>query len=271
MRADMRIENMFDCRVINLARSPQRLKTFLERNAAAGLRIERFEAVDGSTLDIASAVSNGIIANGAKYTPGAIGNGMSHRAIWRESIARRKCALVFEDDGVLRRDISDVLPQVVSHLPEDWDILLLGYNTDSVLDLKFGGEINLYGRFNPQYPTPAGQAAFAVSDEPVGAYKLNAAFGICGYAISPGGAERLISRCFPMDNRVIQVPALGKGLILTTLDGMLNAFFRRVSAFACFAPLVLPINDRSSSSVVKACGTKSERSASIRSSEVGVD
>jgi len=250
MRADMHIENMFDCRVINLARSPRRLKRFLAQNTTAGFRIERFEAVDGATIDIASAVANGVIANGAKYAPGAIGVAMSHRAIWRESIARKKSALVFEDDVILRHDVRDVLPQLVSRLPENWDIMLLGYNTDSILDLNLGcGGINLYGSFSAQYPTPAQLSAFAVSHEPVGAYKLHAAFGICGYAISPGGAERLISKCFPMDNRLIQLPALGRGIVLTGLDGMLNAFFRRISAFACFAPLVLPINDRSSSSV----------------------
>jgi len=246
----MHIENIFDCRVINLARSPRRLKRFLAQSATAGLRIERFEAIDGSTVDIASAVADGVIAKGAKYTPGAIGVAMSHRAIWRESIARKKCALVFEDDVVLRHDLRDVLPQLISQLPENWDIMLLGYNTDSILDLELGaGGINLYGSFSAPYPTPAQLSTFAVSNEPVGAYKLNGAFGICGYAISPRGAERLRSKCFPMDNRVIQIPAVGRSIILSGLDGMLNAFFRRVSAFACFAPLVLPINDRSSSSV----------------------
>ena len=250
MHADTPLENMFDCRVINLARNPQRLKRFLEQNATARLHIERFEAVDGSKIDLVDAVANGTIVRGAKYTPGAIGVAMSHRAIWRDSIARKKCALVFEDDVILRRDLGDLLPKLVSQLPESWDIMLLGYNTDSILDLGLGcGKISLYGSFSVAYPTSSELSAFADSNEPVGTYKLNGAFGISGYAISPRGAERLLSKCFPMDNRVIPIPALGRGIVLTGLDGMLNAFFRRISAFACFAPLVLPINDRSSSSV----------------------
>jgi hypothetical protein len=66
MRAETHIEDMFDCRVINLARH-QRLKRFCQQNETAGLPIERFEAIDGSTVDPARAIA--IVTTGAKYTP----------------------------------------------------------------------------------------------------------------------------------------------------------------------------------------------------------
>jgi glycosyl transferase, family 25 len=250
MRAETPIEDMFDCRVINLTRHPQRFKRFCEQNEAAGLRIERFEAIDGSRVDHARAVADGVITSGAKYTPGAVGVAMSHRAIWREAIARKRYAIVFEDDAMLRRDLRYVLPPLVSQLPDNWDIMLLGYNTDSILDLKlWDGGIDLRGHFSVEYPTAVQLSAFAASKEPVGMYKLNGAFGLCAYAISPRGAERLISACFPMDKRLIPIPALGRSIFPSGLDTMLNAFFRDVAAYACFTPLVVPFNDPLISSV----------------------
>jgi GR25 family glycosyltransferase involved in LPS biosynthesis len=252
-RDEIQIDHTFDCRVINLARHGQRLKRFFEQNEAVGLHIERFEAIEGSTVDIAKAIAGGVVTSRANFSQGAIGVAMSHRAIWHETIERRKHAIVFEDDTVLRSDIGDVLPPLVSQLGNDWDIVLLGYNTDSILDLElWAGGIDLRGHFSIPYPTSVQLTAFIASKEPVGIYKLNAAFGLCGYAISPRGAKRLISACFPMDKLVIPIPALGRNITSSGLDSVLNAFFKQISAYACFTPLVVPINDPSSSSTRQA-------------------
>jgi GR25 family glycosyltransferase involved in LPS biosynthesis len=248
MAAD--INAIFDCWVLNLARTPERLKWFREQNAGVEVSIERFDAIDGSTLDPRAVVANGIVAAGSRFTPGAVGNAMSHRAIWSESLARQRPALVFEDDAVLRHDIGAVLPRLVSQVQDNWDIVLLGYNTDSVIELKlWEGGIHLRAAFSVAAPTAAHLTAFAASREPVELFKLSRAFGCCGYAISPRGAEKLLSKCFPMDNRVLPIPALGRSITLSAIDGMLNAFFDSISAYACFTPLVMPINDRASSSV----------------------
>jgi glycosyl transferase, family 25 len=252
MRAKIHVEDVFDCRVINLARHRQRLKRFFKQNNAVGLPIERFEAIDGSTIDIDQAIASGLVTSRARYSPGAIGVAMSHRAIWRESIERKKCTIVFEDDAVLRGDIREALPPLLSQLADPWDIVLLGYNTDGILDLRLSSGIDLHGYFSVPYLTPPQLSAFVASKEPVGIYKLNGAFGLCGYAISPHGAERLISSCFPMDNGLIPIPAAGRSILSSGLDCVLNIFFRQISAYACFTPLVVPINDRSSSSIQQA-------------------
>jgi glycosyl transferase family 25 len=244
------IQAIFDCRVINLARHPERLERFREQNAGAELSVERFDAIDGSSLDPRTVVADGIIAPGTRFTPGAVGVAMSHRAIWREGLARQRPALIFEDDAVLRHDICAVLPRLLSRVADDWDIVLLGYNTDSVIEFKlWEGGINLHAAFSVAAPTTAQLTAFAASREPVELFKLHRAFGICGYAISLRGAEKLLSKCFPMDNRALRIPALGRSITLSGLDGTLNAFFESISAYACFTPLVMPINDRASSSV----------------------
>lgn len=241
------IHDLFDCHVINLARSPERLASFLAQNEATGMRFDRFDAIEGVTLD--AAVTAGIIKAAALFKEGAIGNAMSHRAIWRETVVRRKSALVFEDDAVIRYDIGTALPPLVSQL-DAYDIILLGYNTDSVLDVKlWDGGLDLRAGFWALYPTADQLIAFAHSKVAVGLYKLNNAFGVCGYAISPKGAERLLSICFPMDNRIIPIPALRRKIPSVAIDCMLNAFYGQMSAYACLAPLVMPINDRAASSV----------------------
>jgi GR25 family glycosyltransferase involved in LPS biosynthesis len=248
MTAD--IVEMFDCRVINLARRADRRKWFRKQNLSAGIRIEVFDAIDGAGVDMRTAVADGVIAPETKYTPGAVGVGMSHRHLWRECLAQKKPALVFEDDAALRSDVGAVLPRLVSQLGENWDIILLGYNTDSVLDLNlWKGGIDLRAVFSVAVPTPAQLTAFSASREAVALYRLNSAFGLCGYVISPRGAASLLPKCFPMDNRVIRIPALGRSIISTGLDCMLNAAYASVAAYACFTPLVVPVNDRKRSSV----------------------
>jgi len=105
--------------------------------------------------------------------------------------------------------------------------------------------------FAPQYPTKESEAAFQRSKAAVSALKLNHCFGTSGYAISPAGAKKLLKFCFPMDNRQIAIPALKRSFPAFGLDCMLNDVYKNVEAFACFAPLVLPKNDRAASTVQK--------------------
>jgi hypothetical protein len=95
---------------------------------------------------------------------------------------------------------------------------------------------------------------FAAARAPVAIFRLRHAFGICGYAISPQGAAKLRERCFPMDNRMIEFPATNKRFPAYSIDGMMNAFYRALDAYACLPPLVLAPNDKAASTVMKAVG-----------------
>jgi hypothetical protein len=50
-----------------------------------------------------------------------------------------------------------------------------------------------------------------------------------------------------MENMLFPVPALGRTLAVTGVDGMMNCIYRLIDAFACFAPLVVPRNDNATS------------------------
>jgi GR25 family glycosyltransferase involved in LPS biosynthesis len=236
--------------VVNLKRQPEKYENFLKLNAASGISFERFEASDGAALSDQDIAGMKVMAPGAKLTKGAIGCGASHFRIWKEIVAANVPALVFEDDAVIRNDLTPSLAALLPAL-ENWDILMLGYNTDSVLDLELARGMNSAMVFTPKYPDAAGEAAFQKSNAAVGAFRLNHCFGTSGYAVSPAGAKKLLRFCFPMDNRPITIPALKRSFPAYGLDCMLNDVYKNIEAYACFSPLVLPRNDRAASTVQK--------------------
>ena len=77
------------------------------------------------------------------------------------------------------------------------------------------------------------------------------AFGLCGYVISPAGARKLLARCFPMDNRMVDFPGTGNRFAVFSIDSMMNAFFRALDAYVFIGPLALPLNDWANSTVEK--------------------
>lgn len=236
--------------VINLKRQPEKFERFSKLNAGSGIAFEHFEASDGSEMSEQDAVGAKVMAPDTKLTKGAIGCGASHQRIWKEMAQATTPALVFEDDAIVRNDILAVVSALLANL-ENWDILVLGYNTDSILDLEIARGMSSAVMFTPQYPTKESEAAFQKSKAAVSALKLNHCFGTSGYAVSPGGAKKLLKFCFPMDNRQVAIPALKRSISAFGLDCMLNDVYKNVEAFACFAPLVLPKNDRAASTVQK--------------------
>jgi hypothetical protein len=154
---------------------------------------------------------------------------------------------VFEDDCTIRHDINARLAMLLPSL-ENWDLLVLGCNTDSVLDLELAPGMKSMMIFRPEHPDDQTDAAFQRSNSQVAAFRLNCCFGPAGSVISPAGAERLLEFCFPMDNRPVKIEALGNRVLPTTgLDGMGNSIYRFIKAYACFAPLVVPRNDNATS------------------------
>src|SRR5579863_8208538 len=122
--------------VISLAQYPEKRSAFLERNRQTGVAFAVFDAIDGSAFAFEDCVRNGLVAADAiYYTFGAIGCAASHRALWMEAKETNSALLVFEDDAYCRRDIACQIEDVLTKL-DRWDIVLLGYNTDAVLDFR---------------------------------------------------------------------------------------------------------------------------------------
>jgi len=248
---DGQFDTLFDCFVINLKRQPERLHTFLTQNKASGIDFNRFEAIDGTEVGAAD-VHDRIVATGAlNYTRGMIGNAMSHLAMWRRCAEQTKPFVVFEDDAVVSADFKLQFSSLTRQV-RDWDLILLGYNTDVPLELNIAPGIDYGGRFSVKFPTAKHLSDFAASTYPVGLHRLVMAMGICGYAVTPKGAQILMRACFPMDNRPVGFRSTNAVWPACTLDAMMGTAYQRMSAFACVAPLVMTANDHKSSTTLTA-------------------
>jgi glycosyl transferase, family 25 len=240
-------DTVFDWFVISLKRQPEKLQAFIEQNKSSGVDFHHFEAVDGAQCSVFDLMGGRIVAKGAvHYTPGAIGNALSHLALWRRCSEQNKHLVVFEDDSVVRNDIKARLNSLAGS-GDDWDIILLGYNMDATVELNIAPGIDLGGVFSIDYPTAEHLADFAHASNPVGLHRLIVAMGTCGYALAPKGAECLIRGCFPMDNRPVRLRAINHTFPAYGIDCMMASLYPKIRAFACVSPLVMTPNDRKSS------------------------
>jgi glycosyl transferase family 25 len=239
------------CHVISLAREPRKWAAFCERNNGTGLNFQLSPAVDGTTLTHADAVRDGLLTeNATHYTPGAIGCAASHRALWKEAIRTQIPHVIFEDDVTCRRDIASRIDAFL-RTRTDWDIVLLGFNTNAVLDYKLFGQSDFAGFFSNQSPTPAQLEAFSQETGEVIFPRLNNAFGACAYMVSPQGAHKLMC-IFPMDNRPVHIPGnmlrFGRDVFsCMTSDMLLNTLYPHINAYVAIPPLALPLNDQTTS------------------------
>jgi GR25 family glycosyltransferase involved in LPS biosynthesis len=157
-------------------------------------------------------------------------------------------ALVFEDDAIVRNDITGRL-DFLRRL-KDWDYVALGYNTDSILDLELTPGFKSEMVFTPKQPSDESAAVFQRSTAEVAAFRLINCFGTAGYVVSPRGAKRLLELCFPMENRFLRVEALNRTIAVMGVDGMMNFIYNSIEAFACLSPLVIPKNNNAVSTTV---------------------
>jgi glycosyl transferase family 25 len=239
----------FDCHVINLAKTPERMATFLGQNSGSGLNFARFEAVDGNTLSEDEAIRIGLIKPRTKWrSKGTLGVAQSHRRLWEKAIAENRALIVFEDDAYIRDDFRQVFAAANARLA-DWDIVLCGYNTDALVEFNVAADFDMSSLFSVRYPSVEQLVRFVRSRGPVSLFRLRYAFGISGYAISPAGAKKLLARCFPMDNRLIEFRAAKNRFNAFSIDCMMNIFYRDLEAYVFVGPLVLPHNEVATSTV----------------------
>ena len=115
--------------LINLARRPDRLAHVQQQLAQLGLSFERFDAVDGATIDDTSFVDRDqfYLNNKRQIALGEIGCAMSHRAIWQQMVEQNlPFALILEDDINIRAELVDFLAS--THHYQHFDFLNLSYS-----------------------------------------------------------------------------------------------------------------------------------------------
>lgn len=236
------------CHVINLPRRSDRRRDFLARNA--GLADFVFvEASDGSSLDRGDLVADGLLAADARHiTDGALGCALSHRRVWLDCLESAQPMVVCEDDAVLAHDFSRLAAEAMASAP-DCDILWFGYNFDQPLALHLAdGLLGMMQVADRATTDAVWLESYArrpgVAPQRTAVVPPAMVWGLLAYAVTPAGALRLLSECFPLRNHALALPPdrLSRGI-----DGSVLALVQdgRLSGGCCVPPIVVGPNSDS--------------------------
>jgi GR25 family glycosyltransferase involved in LPS biosynthesis len=234
--------------VINLERSLERRNEFIKINA--GLNYEFVSGVDGKLL------SEGEIKNNQNFIPplpfpslGAYGAALSHLQLWELAISNNTALTIAEDDAIFRADFHSKSLEVINQLPADWDIVLWGWNFDSILSITAMPDISPSVVLFNQDALRNNVGLFRdVKSQPY-PFRLDKCFGIPAYTISPKGASVFKSMCFPMKNFELFFPVLNRKIPNTGIDVAMNKIYATANSYVSFPPLVVTKNEHASSTI----------------------
>jgi GR25 family glycosyltransferase involved in LPS biosynthesis len=122
-----------DIYVINLESSKKRLRDFKEQVESIKMPYKIWPAVDGRNLtkeefrDIGASIW--ALNTYTKKRQGELGCYFSHTSLWEHIKPSKKNSgvMIFEDDIKLSETFYSDLVKLVDSVPEDWDVLLLGF------------------------------------------------------------------------------------------------------------------------------------------------
>jgi glycosyl transferase, family 25 len=235
-------------RVISLERTPERRHRFAQFHA--GLAFEFFDAIDGLRVQSGELDLRTLVEPGLRYTPGALGCALSHLALWNMAIRTRSVVTVVEDDAVLRGDFAAKSAEVIARLPPGWDIVLWGWNFDSMLSLLAMPGISSCVMVFDQAQLRRSVSAFQASRNDITLYRLDKCFGMCAYSISPAGARKYRSLCFPLRDLEVRFPLLKTVQPNSGIDVALNHVYPGTNAFVSFPPLAVTANQNATSTTL---------------------
>ena len=228
-----------DIFVISLQRSGDRKLFFDANNSKYITKYTYWNAVDGKTLDINKLDQNIFTKNSKNYSQGAVGCALSHLQLWEKCIELKRPIVIMEDDVIVNYNFTNHLNNLMNNmLPEDWDIVQLSYNFDSVLSYNNTVYEQCNCIFNKKSVTRSDISNFVSSKINTTIAKLNHSFGTAAYIISPKGAKILKERCFPLNNKIVNIPFLNN-IMCFTIDCMMNAVYKDISAYVSVIPFVM--------------------------------
>ncbi len=234
--------------VINLDRSPRKLEEFDRANRGV-IAYERFPAVDGLSPATRALATDSTFHPDLNYTPGAIGCALSHIALWRRTVAANKPATICEDDANFNKDFMRFAGEAVTKLAGKFDLILWGWNFDSVLTFDLWGISSCTAMFDANQMLSGIERFKTINFTPT-LYGLQRAYGCVCYTISPKGASTLLSRGLPLRPMEVFFPGLNKMMPNTGIDVVMSSLYPQMIALVSFPPLVLTKHERARSTTL---------------------
>ncbi len=240
---------------INLDRFADRRREFMTNNAHLR-ELRRCSKFDGRELDVRALAESGVINKDITntYTAGALGLALAHISLWDRAIETGQVVTVCEDDAIFHHDFEQQAEAIISRLPANWDVLLYGWNFDSMLliDMLPGVSPSIVLCDEDQLRTHVEEfQRRPLSPQPI---KVLQAFGSC-YSLSPKGAKALKSFSLPIRPMSIALPTPSRNLRSERqlsnigIDVIMSAAYPELSAFITFPPLVVSKNEQPSSTL----------------------
>ena len=178
-----------------------------------------------------------------------MGRALSHVGLWRMAIARAQPITIAEDDAIFHLQFDGLAASVIATLPADWDLVLWGWNFDSILAFDLLPGISpCVSRFD-QGQLRNATAKFQIRALSPKAYRLLRAFGSVCYSVSPTGANKLLEQSLPIRPMTVAFPTIDPAFPNRGIDIVMNASYSSIGAFVSFPPLVVTRNDNAISTV----------------------
>lgn len=235
--------------VISLEGSIARRDSFIINNRHVGY--EFFSAIDGESLDDIDINDSNYFIQPLSYSLGAYGCALSHLSLWRECILIDKPITILEDDVILRFDFSSRVRMIIDSLPSDWDIIHWGWNFDAPLSIRIMNGLSPVSLLFDQDIIREGVAKFQACKEDAFPYRLEQIFGTPAYSLSPKGAKKLKSICFPIRDFKLESSLYSNGLRNNGIDIVMNQIYGLIDAYVCFPPLAITPNNIEESTIAK--------------------
>ena len=238
---------MLSIKVIHLERSSARGNAFIKNNQ--NLNYEFIEAVDGRSLSTSHIKESGLFADQLDYTSGAYGAALSHLKLWQEAIDKQEIITIAEDDAIFRKDFEERAQNLIQNLGDDWDLILWGWNFDATLSLNIMPGVSSVIMQTNQEMMRVNTEVFKEQTEEAHLHRLDTCFGIPAYSISPKGAEKFKSECFPLVPFEMSFHGFKKKLKNNGIDISMNKIYKNTITYACLPPMVITPNDHEISTI----------------------
>lgn len=238
-------------KVIHVDGHRERRDAFVSRNEH--LCFDFIEGVDGKSLP-AEVLSDELLFENPPpvWSRGAYGCALSHLKMWNWAIEKNCPVTIAEDDAIFRFDFVTESEKVISKLPADWDLILWGWNFDSILSVNVLPGVSPTVMLFDQASLRKNTEIFQGQDTSSNPVRLDKCFGIPAYSISPTGAEKFKSLCFPIARFQIHFPVLNRKISNTGIDIAMNRIYSKTNSFVSFPPLVITKNEHAISTIQNA-------------------